>query len=109
MNQAILNLIDKKIEETIRYWISTDEAQYFRILWRKLALTELREEISSLPSDTQWIDVKDELPKDWKIVLINEWWIVIHWYNEWGTMYKLPTDKLSYCTHWMPLPLPPNN
>ena len=70
MNQAILNLIDKKIEETIRYWISTDEAQYFRILWRKLALTELREEISSLPSDTQWYTKKEVLD-------------FAYWYHNW--------------------------
>ena len=96
MNQAILKIIeDSKKRHSTPMWIMVTE--YFE------------KQLSSLSSDIQWIDVKDELPKDWKIVLINEWWIVIHWYNEWGTMYKLPTDKLSYCTHWMPLPTPPNN
>jgi len=48
-NEKIKELIQKKLEETIRYWISTNESQYSRILWRKLALQEILKEIDNLP------------------------------------------------------------
>lgn len=41
-----LSIIDEMIEETIKYWISTDHKQYNRVLWRKIALKELKERLS---------------------------------------------------------------
>ena len=54
MNQAILNLIDEMNENNKK------SSDYFndKLAWpvREAILNEIKSKISSLPSDTQWID-----------------------------------------------------
>ncbi len=69
MNQAILNLIDDKI-----YWmykvVTEDwpQDEYYSE-WQQ-ALLDLKNEISSLPSDTQWYTKKEVLD-------------FAYWYHNW--------------------------
>lgn len=69
LRSDVEKMIKYKIEETIKYWISTDAAQYFRILWRKLALQELLSELSSLQSvdieNAIWFSYVPEAMKSW--------------------------------------------
>lgn len=55
MNQAILKILDEMIEENrdeaYMEWYETTRVQHDYEL-----LTEIKDKISSLPSDTQWID-----------------------------------------------------
>ena len=53
MNQAI-NLIDEMIEEVRNPW------KEWETMHKTQVLKELRDKLSSLPSDTQWIDVKED-------------------------------------------------
>lgn len=96
MNQAILKLIDKKIEMCKKQ--SRDSERHF---WWMVALEQLKSEISSLPSDTQWIDVKERLPENnSNVIWLSEWW---NYYMD--TVKKYHKD--CWITHWMNLPLPP--
>jgi len=59
MNQAILKIIDEMIE--VREWYSYLaypwwDIEKIKVRSEILTLHELRDKISSLPSDTQWID-----------------------------------------------------
>ena len=53
MNQAILNLIDEEIK--IYKSFTTPIASAYAEVW-VMVLEWIRDKISSLPSDTQWID-----------------------------------------------------
>jgi hypothetical protein len=107
MNQAILKLIDKKIQEhKDSTWYAIWDIRYRTAID---ALEWVKNELSSLPSDTQWIDINEEYPEDNTMVLgytdfivwVNLWWATESWEWRW--------DWWIQYTHWMPLPTPPKN
>lgn len=58
---------------------------------------------SSLPSDTQWIDVKEDPGQAWEYLIFDpEDSRCTDYFIRWKWEYTNPT-------HWMPLPTPPNN
>lgn len=87
----------------------------------KLLLQKIIDEISSLPSDTQWIDVNKRLPeKSWRCLVYwkaneEENWEYSVWFSDFSSLDKIFIYQLFWwiykqkVTHWMPLPLPPNN
>lgn len=99
MNQAI-NLIDEMIEEPTMLTNSIEMAMHnWRIKW----LRELKDKLSSLPSDTQWIDVKEDPGQAWEYLIFDpEDSRCTDYFIRWKWEYTNPT-------HWMPLPTPPNN
>ena len=114
MNQAI------KILEKYRSKIESEENRFRKeknYEWAdnnnavKLLLQKIIDEISSLPSDTQWIDVNDKSP-DWIVLAIWYQDEMLIWYcwDEYGD-WTCEWDNiiLEKVTHWMPLPIPPNN
>lgn len=90
MNQAILKIIEdsKKLHST-PMWIMVTE--YFE------------KQLSSLHSDTQWIDVKEDPGQAWEYLIFDpEDSRCTDYFIRWKWEYTNPT-------HWMPLPTPPNN
>ena len=78
MNQAILKIIDDKI-----YWmykvVTEDwpQDEYYSE-WQQ-ALLDLKNEISSLPSDTQWIDTLQRLSFFWEFMAEDKDWRYIRY------------------------------
>ena len=69
----------------------------------KASLEIARDRILSLPSDTQWIDVKEDPGQAWEYLIFDpEDSRCTDYFIRWKWEYTNPT-------HWMPLPTPPNN
>lgn len=112
MNQAI-KIIQDKMEKI------SEQEKIFRELWDNdyadnnamvnIMLEWIINEISSLPSDTQWIDVKERLPETkWRYTVFVEWTVATLWYTN-DYWYNALLGKQSNVTHWMPLPPNPSS
>jgi len=61
----------------------------------------------------QWISVKDRLPERGDFVLVNTEFgritVAKKGWESWvfNDFYKTSYERISYVTHWMPLPKPP--
>lgn len=71
MNQAILKILDEMNENNKK------SSDYFndKLAWpvREAILNEIKSEISSLPSDTQWIESLQRYVDEWWIFKDDEW------------------------------------
>lgn len=102
-----IKIIQDKMEKI------SEQEKIFRELWDNdyadnnamvnIMLEWIINEISSLPSDTQWIDVKEDPGQAWEYLIFDpEDSRCTDYFIRWKWEYTNPT-------HWMPLPTPPNN
>lgn len=75
-----------------------------------VASQEIKENLSSLPTQNEWIDLEEEYPEDNTPVLATngDYTDVCDWYASEHSWRWLWDSHIKY-THWMPLPLPPTN
>lgn len=66
------------------------------------------ETLWSLPSEQQWIPVKDRLPEDDDPVLVTDckWWTDIAFYDGLNWWYRDSQNLKADVSAWMPLPEP---
>lgn len=102
-----IKIIQDKMEKI------SEQEKIFRELWDNdyadnnamvnIMLEWIINEISSLHSDTQWIDVKEDPGQAWEYLIFDpEDSRCTDYFIRWKWEYTNPT-------HWMPLPTPPNN
>lgn len=112
-NKQAIEILDEMIEEYIKYWVTTDIEQYFRIQWAKFWIKKAKEKIQAI-TDDEWISVLEKLPDDsyWDVLCyckeLNDLWIsyyteILH-YNCWMWMKNFIEYNV---THFRPLPTPP--
>ena len=105
-----IEILDEMIDELNPEWFIPSNTDL-------IVTSYLREAKERIQKETWWISVEDRLPKtpdeDWLVVVRNknkeDWWIFLFdvwnftsdWvWAKWNTWERV--------THWMPLPLPPN-
>ena len=99
----ILNDIENKWNNR-ETW--TDFLEWCRNWW----IYALREAKEWIQKETWWISVEDRLPEEFIEVLTYwpNWMCVDDYENPNNRTYRNWFHRMSDTTHWMPLPLPPN-
>ncbi len=60
--------------------------------------------------DREWISVKDELPAEEKVVIVEGGCAILRdggWFTLMERGWREPMEIMWYVTHWMPLPSSP--
>ena len=109
------NLIDRK--ELLKTF-----AEHYNMLpfsWHiRESYDSFLNKILSLPLQQQWIPVSERLPENSNDILLKwTFWFVTtaigRYHHKWENWFVLPNTvwfhKINTVTHWMLLPLPPNN
>lgn len=96
-------------------FIAHPDFVYEKLLELETEIKKLQAENEQLKKQSQWISVKDKLPKNDDYVLITDshgftvvgyfWPFGSSMYRNKGTWYY--GDHEQFVTHWMPLPTPP--
>ena len=75
-----------------------------------IELQQLRKENAEL-REREWISIQDDLPKDYKRVLIYSWLVLscTAWREEDTFFHGDNQNRFVGVTHWMPLPEPPKD
>lgn len=108
--QAILKILDDMYEKWPPY----------RSDWYNAAIREIKEYILEMEEneddwfslDSQWIDVKKWNPKWFYNYIVTNWKSSFEaWYSDVDKKFKHIDDSwdCKWITHYMELPLPPNN
>ena len=109
MNQDILDNLIEEVQQYVEASKRDNTPQWTLVYEMQVSiLEEAKKRISSLPSDTQWIDVKTRLPYIWEHVLCQrDCWDAMHYFNcFWNKEEEIYMD-MNHITHF--LPIPPNN
>lgn len=109
MKQAILEIIDRKMEQRTPY---KEKMPLHKTLWYEvchgwyIVLQELREEISKMD---EWIELEEKYPEDNTMVLAcyDVHIDVAQWYASEHSWRWIWDSHIPY-THWMPLPPNPS-